>query len=61
MCFTEDEQTFIRDTYLYRALKSKGLHLKPETESKEDFSENVTINVENEIKRVREYSDFTIP
>jgi len=31
VCFTEDEQTFIRDTYLYRALRSKGLHLNAET------------------------------
>lgn len=31
VCFTEDEQTFIRDTYLYRSLRSNGLQKKPET------------------------------
>lgn len=31
VCFTEDEQNFIRDTYLYRSLRSKGLQLALET------------------------------
>ena len=60
VCFTEDEQTFIRDTYLYRALRSHGLQRRPETQNTENGSEGVTINVRKEIQRVREYSDFTI-
>ena len=31
VCFTEDEQTFIRDTYLFKSLKSMGLQSKIET------------------------------
>ena len=31
VCFTEDEQTFKRDTYLYKALRSHGLQRSPET------------------------------
>ena len=60
VCFTEDEKTFIRDTYVYRTLRSKGLHLRPETQNVEDASEGVRINFREEIQKVREYCDFTI-
>ncbi len=60
ICFTEDEENFIRDSYLFRPLKSKGLYIRPETQNVEDFSEGVSLSFSQEIQKLREYCDFTI-
>lgn len=57
--FTENESTFIRDSYVFKSLVSSNLHKQQQLENVFNNSEHVDINVEKEIKHLREYGDYS--
>ena len=59
LSFSEDEEIFVRDTYLFKSILSKKLHLDESLQEVLDESECIELDVPREIRRVREYTDFS--
>ena len=61
ICFGEEEETytFNRDTYVFKSLKSKNLHMSDELQDVFDNSEHAAVSIKSEIKKIREYNDFS--
>jgi hypothetical protein len=59
VCFTEDEETFLRDTYLFKSLVSAKLYDKPGKQDLFDNSESATLSLAAEIRNLREFGDYS--
>ena len=59
ICFTEDEETFLKDTYVFQSLISKELYKHEATRNTLDNSECATLSLASEIRKLRECNDFS--
>ncbi len=63
ICFTESEDLFVRDTYVFKSVVSKGLYNEGgegiDEEEKKEVIETTEVSIEKEIFKIKAYGDYS--
>ncbi len=59
ICFTEDEETFLRDTYIFKSVISKNLHQSPLTSAVYDNTETLKFSAREEMYKLNAINDYS--